>query len=81
MNPLQLTYNQMFLSRIARMIIPQSGMFNFAPPILRICRNLVEIGIRNVTDGVHLLCMPSFCVSCFKINKNIKNNVESKQQI
>ena len=55
-----LTYDQK--KRRARMIIPQRGMFNFAPPIGQICRNLVEVGIRNVTDGVHLLCMPSVCL-------------------
>lgn len=36
-------------------------MFNFTPPpIWRICRNSVKSAIRNVIDGVHLLCMPSF---------------------
>ena len=54
-----------------------NSMFNFTPPHIakiaeaiivrgfaeiRICRNLVEVGIRNVTDGVHLLCMPSVCL-------------------
>lgn len=43
-----LTYDQK--KRNARMIIPQSGMVNFAH-ILRICRNLVEVGIRNAISG------------------------------
>ena len=68
-----LTYDQM--KRYARMIILRSGMFNFTPPIWRICRNSVKSAIRNVIDGVHLLCMPSFFAPFFLIN-----NVESKQQ-
>ena len=56
------------------MQITINQMFNFTPPH---CGFVVKGGsliIRNAKGGVHLLCMPSFCI--YLINKltTLKNN-------
>ena len=49
------------------LLAERDQMFNFTPPH---CESVVKGGnltIRNAKGGVHLLCMPSFCM--YLINK------------